>query len=439
MDNRFADKVKTTAQRNAERAAAHLLSDDRDKEANVGNDVFQGAADSAAPSGSHRKAQKKSNKKRYAARARKRMRDSSRAAGKAGKNGAGIVSNAAALLKDAGKGHAGGIIMVLACFLFVMVIVSGVSSCSLFLQGGDTVSLTSYAATDEDILYVEEQYRSLEEDYIRQVETLRHDFEDYDAFDIQLDEIGHDPYKLAAFLTATHGAYSWDDGTFVLVRYMVEQQYDLAIEFIDGEQEDEDGVPWPYSTLKVRLTNRGIDAAIEAYGMSEDERAHYALLLETKGNRPDLFSSLPYGTASTQPYADYRIRAEYLTDTRFSNMMQEATKYLGRAYVWGGSTPETGFDCSGFVSWVVDHCGNGWNVGRLTANGLLGVCTVIPESEARPGDLVFFQGTYDTEGASHVAIYVGDHMIIHCGNPVSYANLQDAYYREHLLAFGRLN
>ncbi len=442
MANRFADKVKTTALRNAERTAARLLSDDRDNDSNIAAEAARGTAELAAPQGKQHKAQKKKIKKKNADRARKQMGKAVKTAGKGGNGPAGAAnaaSRAAAALKDVGRKHAGGIVMILVGFLIMMMVISGVSSCSLFLPGGDTVSLTSFAAEDEDILYVEEQYRSLEEDYIGQVETLRHDYEDYDAFDIQMDEVGHDPYKLAAFLTATHGAYRWDDGTFAMVQYLVSQQYELAIEYINGEREDEDGVAWPYDTLKIRLTNRGIDAAIEAYGMSEEESAHYELLVQSLGNRPDLFAGLPYGASTVQPYLDYQIRAEYLTDSRFSNMMREATKYLGKAYVWGGSTPETGFDCSGFVSWVVNHCGNGWNVGRLTANGLLGVCTVIPEGEARPGDLVFFQGTYDTAGASHVAIYVGDHMIIHCGNPVSYANLQDQYYREHLLAFGRLN
>jgi len=162
----------------------------------------------------------------------------------------------------------------------------------------------------------------------------------------------------------------------------------------------------------------------------------YRTLLQTQGNRPDLCEGDIYAT--TGEYTDYDIPGEALTDVKFANMIREAEKYLGYPYVWGGSSPSTSFDCSGFVSWVINNCGNGWSVGRLTASGLMNICDIIPRSSAEPGDLIFFQGTYDTSGASHVGIYVGNGMMIHCGNPISYASIETSYWQSHFYCFGRL-
>ena len=186
----------------------------------------------------------------------------------------------------------------------------------------------------------------------------------------------------------------------------------------------------------MKLENKGLNRVIGSSGMSEDEMERYAVLLQTNGNRPDIFGDDIY--AVTGEYTDYDIPGEALTDTRFANMIREAEKYLGYPYVWGGSSPSTSFDCSGFVSYVINNCGNGWSVGRLTANGLMGVCDIIPRSSAKPGDLIFFQGTYDTSGASHVGIYVGNGMMIHCGNPISYASIETSYWQSHFYCFGRI-
>lgn len=189
--------------------------------------------------------------------------------------------------------------------------------------------------------------------------------------------------------------------------------------------------------LNVKLRNKGLNSVISNSGLSEDDMERYRILLQTRGNRPDIFGNDIYATPGGE-YTDYDIPGEALTDTRFANMIREAEKYLGYPYVWGGSSPSTSFDCSGFVSYVINHCGNGWSVGRLTANGLMGVCDIIPKSSAKPGDLIFFQGTYDTSGASHVGIYVGNGMMIHCGNPISYASIESNYWQQHFYCFGRI-
>ena len=191
-----------------------------------------------------------------------------------------------------------------------------------------------------------------------------------------------------------------------------------------------------YYILNVKLKNKGLNMVIGNSGMTDDEAERYAVLLQTQGNRSDIFGDDIY--ASPGEYTDYDIPGEALTDVKFAKMIQEAEKYLGYPYVWGGSSPSTSFDCSGFVCWVINNCGNGWNVGRTTANGLMSSCDIIPASEAQPGDLIFFQGTYDTAGASHVGIYVGGGMMIHCGNPISYASIETSYWQSHFYAYGRI-
>ena len=226
------------------------------------------------------------------------------------------------------------------------------------------------------------------------------------------------------------------------LQWLFEQQYELTLtEVVEirtrttsstdpetGETttEEED---YEYYILKVKLRNKGLNSVISNSGLSEDDMERYRILLQTRGNRPDIFGNDIYATPGGE-YTDYDIPGEALTDTRFANMIREAEKYLGYPYVWGGSSPSTSFDCSGFVSYVINHCGNGWSVGRLTANGLMGVCDIIPKSSAKPGDLIFFQGTYDTSGASHVGIYVGNGMMIHCGNPISYASIESNYWQQ---------
>jgi hypothetical protein len=182
-----------------------------------------------------------------------------------------------------------------------------------------------------------------------------------------------------------------------------------------------------------------MDAVVRGYGLSADDMERYEILLATYGNKAYLFGDDIYSVVDPGDYQDYDVPAEYLTDLEFGRMLHCAEQYLGYPYVWGGSSPSTSFDCSGFVSYVINNCGNGWNVGRKTANGLLGCCTTVSASDAKPGDLIFFQGTYNTSGASHVGIYVGDGMMLHCGNPIQYTSINTAYWQEHFYTYGRIN
>ena len=188
--------------------------------------------------------------------------------------------------------------------------------------------------------------------------------------------------------------------------------------------------------LTVEVTNHTLNSVVEAWGLSDEQLERYRILVAQRGNRDYLFADNIY--ANPSEVLHYDIPGEALSDVRFARMITEAEKYLGYPYVWGGASPSTSFDCSGFVSWVINHCGNGWNYGRLTADGLKGICAIIPRSEAKPGDLIFFQGTYNTSGASHVGIYVGNGMMIHCGNPIQYASIDTSYWQQHFYCFGRL-
>ena len=212
----------------------------------------------------------------------------------------------------------------------------------------------------------------------------------------------------------------------VSVPYQVYESYEVEVEY-------------EYKILNTTLTNNGISAAVGASGLTQEQMEKYNLLLETRGNKPDIFGDNVYANPGvSEEYERYAVPGEYLTDQQFSNMLREAEKYLGVPYVWGGYSP-SGFDCSGFVSWVINNCGNGWNIGRCTADGLRSHCSQVSPSEAKPGDLIFFQGTYNTSGASHVGIYVGNNMMIHCGKPVQYTSIASAYWQEHFMAFGRLH
>ena len=284
----------------------------------------------------------------------------------------------------------------------------------------------------------------------------------YDEYNYFLDEIGHDPYQLAAYLTVKFGDYTRSEVQTTL-HTLFDLQYELQLEeevetryrtetrtgtttstdpetgeLIEEEYEYEVEVPYEYHILNITLRNKNLGHVItKSGGMDEDQAERYAILLQTKGNKDYLFADDPY-VATSDEYLDYQVPGEALTNERFANMIREAEKYLGYPYVWGGSSPSTSFDCSGFVSYVINHCGNGWNVGRLTANGLKNYCTVIRSEEAQPGDLIFFQGTYNTSGASHVGIYVGNGMMIHCGNPISYASINTSYWQQHFYCFGRI-
>lgn len=361
------------------------------------------------------------------------------------------------------QSHSHIIIGIAAVGLLVLVIAGSVSSCSVLINGGGNVVLgTSYTAEDEDLKGAETDYTKLEDKLRKQIDRIETDHPGYDEYRYNLAEIGHNPYELASLLTVEFENYTRSQ-VQARLQSIFEAQYELKLEEkveIRTRKETRVGyrynpiigtghtytyqvtVQYEYKILNVTLLNRGMDYVARNSGLTDDQLERYEVTLECRGNRDDLFAGIafatPDGAGSSGEYQDYDIPGEALTDEKFRKMITEAEKYLGYPYVWGGSSPSTSFDCSGFVSWVINHCGNGWNVGRQTANGLMGKCDIIPKSEAKPGDLIFFQKTYNTSGASHVGIYVGNGMMIHCGNPISYASIETNYWRQHYYCMGRI-
>ena len=361
----------------------------------------------------------------------------------AAKAGAAAAENTAAGTAKAAQGtasmtekafqfvqsHSHIIIGIAAVGLLVLVIAGSVSSCSVLINGGGNVVLgTSYTAEDEDLKGVETDYTKLEDKLRKQIDRIETDHPGYDEYRYNLAEIGHNPYELASLLTVEFENYTRSQ-VQARLQSIFEVQYELKLEEkveIRTRKETRVGyrynpitgtghtytyqvtVQYEYKILDVTLLNRGVDYVARNSGLTDDQLQRYEVTLECRGNRDDLFAGIafatPDGAGSSGEYQDYDIPGEALTDEKFRKMITEAEKYLGYPYVWGGSSPSTSFDCSGFVSWVINHCGNGWNVGRQTANGLMGKCDIIPKSEAKPGDLIFFQKTYNTSGASHVGI-----------------------------------
>lgn len=395
----------------------------------------------------------------------------------AAKAGAAAAENTAAGTAKAAQGtasmtekafqfvqsHSHIIIGIAAVGLLVLVIAGSVSSCSVLINGGGNVVLgTSYTAEDEDLKGVETDYTKLEDKLRKQIDRIETDHPGYDEYRYNLAEIGHNPYELASLLTVEFENYTRSQ-VQARLQSIFEAQCELKLEEkveIRTRKETRVGysynpitgtghtytyqvtVQYEYKILNVTLLNRGVDYVARNSGLTDDQLQRYEVTLDCRGNRDDLFAGIafatPDGAGSSGEYQDYDIPGEALTDEKFRKMITEAEKYLGYPYVWGGSSPSTSFDCSGFVSWVINHCGNGWNVGRQTANGLMGKCDIIPKSEAKPGDLIFFQKTYNTSGASHVGIYVGNGMMIHCGNPISYASIETNYWRQHYYCMGRI-
>ena len=361
------------------------------------------------------------------------------------------------------QSHSHIIIGIAAVGLLVLVIAGSVSSCSVLINGGGNVVLgTSYTAEDEDLKGVEMDYTKLEDKLRKQIDRIETDHPGYDEYRYNLAEIGHNPYELASLLTVEFENYTRSQ-VQARLQSIFEAQYELKlVEKVEIRTRKETRVGYSYNPitgtghtytyqvtvqyeykiLNVTLLNRGVDYVARNSGLTDDQLQRYEVTLECRGNRDDLFAGIafatPDGAGSSGEYQDYDIPGEALTDEKFRKMITEAEKYLGYPYVWGGSSPSTSFDCSGFVSWVINHCGNGWNVGRQTANGLMGKCDIIPKSEAKPGDLIFFQKTYNTSGASHVGIYVDNGMMIHCGNPISYASTETNYWRQHYYCMGRI-
>lgn len=405
--------------------------------------------------------QKQAIKKEYAAAKAGAAATENTAAGtaKAAQGTASITEKAFQFVQS----HSHIIIGIAAVGLLVLVIAGSVSSCSVLINGGGNVVLgTSYTAEDEDLKGVETDYTKLEDKLRKQIDRIESDHPGYDEYRYNLAEIGHNPYELASLLTVEFENYTRSQ-VQARLQSIFDAQYELKLEEkveIRTRKETRVGysynpitgtghtytyqvtVQYEYKILNVTLLNRGVDYVARNSGLTDDQLQRYEVTLECRGNRDDLFAGIafatPDGAGSSGEYQDYDIPGEALTDEKFRKMITEAEKYLGYPYVWGGSSPSTSFDCSGFVSWVINHCGNGWNVGRQTANGLMGKCDIIPKSEAKPGDLIFFQKTYNTSGASHVGIYVGNGMMIHCGNPISYASIETNYWRQHYYCMGRI-
>ena len=405
--------------------------------------------------------QKQAIKKEYAAAKAGAAATENTAAGtaKAAQGTASITEKAFQFVQS----HSHIIIGIAAVGLLVLVIAGSVSSCSVLINGGGNVVLgTSYTAEDEDLKGVETDYTKLEDKLRKQIDRIETDHPGYDEYRYNLAEIGHNPYELASLLTVEFENYTRSQ-VQARLQSIFEAQYELKlVEKVEIRTRKETRVGYSYNPitgtghtytyqvtvqyeykiLNVTLLNRGMDYVARNSGLTDDQLERYEVTLECRGNRDDLFAGIafatPDGAGSSGEYQDYDIPGEALTDEKFRKMITEAEKYLGYPYVWGGSSPSTSFDCSGFVSWVINHCGNGWHVDRQTANGLMGKCDIIPKSEAKPGDLIFFQKTYNTSGASHVGIYVGNGMMIHCGNPISYASTETNYWRQHYYCMGRI-
>ena len=346
--------------------------------------------------------------------------------------------------------HWKGSLIVIAILFMVAFLMSVVSSCSVLVQGGTSVfGASSYAAEDADMKSAEAQYCALEAELQEYLDTYE-STHDYNEYHYDLDDIEHDPYVLISAISALHGSEWTIDEVGGTIQMLFDKQYILT-EIVKTEtryrtrtRTDSEGnsytveVPYTYYICTVKLENFNL-SHVPVYIMSEEQLSMYATYMSTLGNRPDLFPNSSYvNTYINTEYEDYEIPAEALSDPQFAAMIKEAEKYLGYPYVWGGSSPSTSFDCSGFVSWVVNNCGVGWNIGRLGADGLRHICTRVSSANVKPGDLVFFQGTYDTAGASHVGIYVGNNKMVHCGDPIQYADLVSSYWQSHFLSYGRL-
>ena len=396
--------------------------------------------------------QKQAIKKQYAA---AKHNQAAQTTAKAAENTAKAAKKAAEKAEEAGKyvwEHRRGFAIAAAILLMLAFLLNGLSSCSVMMDGvGSGIAASTYPSQDADMLGAEAQYCAMEAELQRYLDTYE-STHDYDEYHFDLDTIEHDPYVLISMITALHqGEWTLDEVQGTL-QMLFDRQYILTEDVVvethyrteTDTWTDADGnthtdtyqVPYDYYICTVTLENFNL-SHVPVYIMSEEQLGMYATYMATLGNRPDLFPGSGYiGKYVEGSYTDYDIPPEALDDEVFATIIKEAEKYLGYPYVWGGSSPSTSFDCSGFVSWVINH--SGWDVGRLGAQGLCNICTPVSSANVKPGDLVFFTGTYDTPGVSHVGIYVGNNMMIHCGDPISYANLNSSYWQSHFYRYGRL-
>ncbi len=396
--------------------------------------------------------QKQAIKKQYAA---AKHNQAAQTTAKAAENTAKAAKKAAEKAEKAGKyvwEHRRGFAIAAAILLMLAFLLNGLSSCSVIMDGvGSGIAASTYPSQDDDMLGAEAQYCAMEAELQRYLDTYE-STHDYDEYHFDLDTIEHDPYVLISIITALHqGEWTLDEVQGTL-QMLFDRQYILTEDVVVETRyrtetdtwTDADGnthtdtyqVPYDYYICTVTLENFNL-SHVPVYIMSEEQLGMYATYMATLGNRPDLFPGSGYiGKYVEGSYTDYDIPPEALDDEVFAAIIKEAEKYLGYPYVWGGSSPSTSFDCSGFVSWVINH--SGWDVGRLGAQGLCNICTPVSSANVKPGDLVFFTGTYDTPGVSHAGIYVGNNMMIHCGDPISYANLNSSYWQSHFYRYGRL-
>ena len=396
--------------------------------------------------------QKQAIKKQYAA---AKHNQAAQTTAKAAENTAKAAKKAAEKAETAGKyvwEHRRGFAIAAAILLMLAFLLNGLSSCSVIMDGvGSGIAASTYPSQDADMLGAEAQYCAMEAELQHYLDTYE-STHDYDEYHFDLDTIEHDPYVLISMITALHqGEWTLDEVQGTL-QMLFDRQYILTEDVVvethyrteTDTWTDADGnthtdtyqVPYDYYICTVTLENFNL-SHVPVYIMSEEQLGMYATYMATLGNRPDLFPGSGYiGKYVEGSYTDYDIPPEALDDEVFAAIIKEAEKYLGYPYVWGGSSPSTSFDCSGFVSWVINH--SGWDVGRLGAQGLCNICTPVSSANVKPGDLVFFTGTYDTPGVSHVGIYVGNNMMIHCGDPISYANLNSSYWQSHFYRYGRL-
>ncbi|MDB1900167.1 C40 family peptidase [Collinsella aerofaciens] len=396
--------------------------------------------------------QKQAIKKQYAA---AKHNQAAQTTAKAAENTAKAAKKAAEKAEKAGKyvwEHRRGFAIAAAILLMLAFLLNGLSSCSVMMDGvGSGIAASTYPSQDADMLGAEAQYCVMEAELQRYLDTYE-STHDYDEYHFDLDTIEHDPYVLISMITALHqGEWTLDEVQGTL-QMLFDRQYILTEDVVVETRyrtetdtwTDADGnthtdtyqVPYDYYICTVTLENFNL-SHVPVYIMSEEQLGMYATYMATLGNRPDLFPGSGYiGKYVEGSYTDYDIPPEALDDEVFAAIIKEAEKYLGYPYVWGGSSPSTSFDCSGFVSWVINH--SGWDVGRLGAQGLCNICTPVSSANVKPGDLVFFTGTYDTPGVSHVGIYVGNNMMIHCGDPISYTNLNSSYWQSHFYRYGRL-
>ena len=366
--------------------------------------------------------------------------------------GKSVVSTAVNGIANFAKSNAHVLLIVGVFLLLLLLVMSAFSSCSILFSGTTQVSgQTIYTAEDRDIRGAETDYKKLEKELDKKIKRTPTDHPGYNEYQYHLDPIEHDPWQLTSFLTTLYDDYTRSEvqgklkETFnkqyklttwveVQTRYRTVVMIDLMTCMPYTTQ-----VPYEYRIFHTKLVNKGLEVVIREE-LNADQWKRYEIFQDTLGGRPYLFNGGPPpggSDGSGIPGIDYQIPAEALTDSEFAAIYKEAQKYVGTPYVWGGSTPETGFDCSGYVCWVYNQ--NGYDVGRTTANGLWNKSQHISEAEAKPGDLVFFDGTYDTPGKSHVGIYLGNGMMVSAGDPIKYANIHSSYWEKHLAGFGRLS